>query len=108
MLSPGSAVQTSSSNAECYVDGLIGAGGQGEVYRATIHGSPVALKWYYPHTASPEQKDALLHLVDSGAPDSRFLWPIDLVERLDGPGFGYIMALREPRFRSISDLLIRR
>ena len=90
------------------MDGLLGAGGQGEVYRASVQGSAMALKWYYPHTATESQRAMLRVLINSGAPDARFLWPVELVGAPSKPGFGYLMALREPRYKGIADLLVRR
>jgi len=90
------------------VDDLLGAGGQGEVYRCQLSGIDLALKWYYPHTATAEQRSALQALISSGAPDIRFLWPSELVTADGKPGFGYLMALREPAYRGITDLLVRR
>lgn len=108
MLAPGEHVQTVSSGRECRVEDLLGAGGQGEVYRCDMQGSSFALKWYYPHNATDEQRAALRALIDKGAPDARFLWPLELVTTDSKPGFGYLMPLREPRFKGISDLLLRR
>jgi eukaryotic-like serine/threonine-protein kinase len=108
ILAPGDEVRTASSNVACTVESLLGAGGQGEVYRASVQGSAMALKWYYRQTATDNQWATLCALIDSGAPDARFLWPVELVTASSKPGFGYLMALREQRYKSISDLLVRR
>lgn len=108
LLAPGDTVRTVSSGENCQVEDMLGAGGQGEVYRCRIQGSDLALKWYYPHTATIEQRTALEELIKSGAPDARFLWPIELATAAGKPGFGYLMPLREERYRGISDLLVRR
>ena len=108
MLSPGDEVRVDSSAVPCRVERLLGAGGQGEVYRATVGGSALALKWYYDHAATGKQWATLRSLIDAGAPDARFLWPVELVTGASGPGFGYLMALRKPRYKRISDLLVRR
>jgi DNA-binding helix-hairpin-helix protein with protein kinase domain len=108
ILAPGDEVRTASSGVRCEVENLLGAGGQGEVYRASVQGSAMALKWYYPHTATDSQRATLRVLIDSGAPDDRFLWPAELVTAPSRPGFGYLMALREPRYKGIPDLLVRR
>lgn len=103
----GQIVQTESGLA-CQVDALLGSGGQGEVYRATLGGQSIALKWYFSAQATPEQRAALDTLMKKGAPNARFLWPLELASSGGTPGFGYLMPLREPRFKSIVDLMKRR
>lgn len=61
-------------------DTLLGTGGQGEVWKATDGGQPVAVKVYHLHTASPEQKEALERLVAKGQPAPHFLWPMAMVK----------------------------
>lgn len=87
---------------------LIGSGGQGEVYLVRNGGTECALKWYFPNQAKPEQRAALDDLVHRGAPSDRFLWPLDLVTAQGESAFGYLMPLREPRFKGLSDLMKRR
>jgi DNA-binding helix-hairpin-helix protein with protein kinase domain len=108
MLRIGQLVKTESTSTPCQIEKLLGSGGQGEVYRATWGGQAVALKWYFPAQATPQQKEALLLLMRKGAPTARFLWPLDMATASDVRGFGYIMPLREPRFKSIVDLMKRR
>ncbi len=96
------------SRRACKVRRLIGSGGQGEVYAVDVDGDGLALKWYYPQLATPEQREALRALVETGPPNGRFLWPLDLVEFKNRPGFGYLMALRDGRYKGITDLLARR
>lgn len=96
------------NHTPCTVDQFLGGGGQGEVYRATVSGKPVALKWYFPEQATPEQKAALEALVKLGAPNSKFLWPLELASANGVKGFGYIMPLREARYKSLFDLMKRR
>lgn len=89
------------------VGALLGSGGQGEVYAVSLAGADFALKWYHPHYIDA---DAGLHLrleraVRRGAPTQDFLWPLDLVEVPGRVGFGYIMLLRQPSYRSIQDLI---
>lgn len=89
-----------------YVVGeCLGSGAQGEVYRAKGDGHEVALKWYWKQMATDEQRRILEKLVSQGRPDERFLWPEDLVTSSKRPGYGYVMPLREPRFKSITMLL---
>jgi serine/threonine protein kinase len=91
----------------CRVEQLLGAGGQGEVYLVTSGNTRLALKWYYKHTATSTQWEALQTLIGYGPPDSRFLWPTELVVKDSRPGFGYLMPLRESRYKGITDLLVR-
>jgi DNA-binding helix-hairpin-helix protein with protein kinase domain len=72
---------------------------------------PVAIKWYYLENI-PGNKEAqyfnLQKVVQMKAPDKNFLWPLDLATSPDVAGFGYIMPLREKRFKSIIDWMYRR
>jgi serine/threonine protein kinase len=108
ILKSGQKVRSSSTRSDCLVEKFLGGGGQGEVYQAQLDGKSVALKWYYPASATPEQQKALETLVRMGAPSDRFLWPSELASATSIPAFGYIMPLRERRFRSIVDLMKRR
>ena len=91
-----------------HVRHYIGSGGQGEVYCAEWQDRSVALKCYFPHQSTPEQRRAIQTLIRFGMPNSRFLWPIELASSPDKPGFGYLMPLRDPQYRSIVDLMKRR
>ncbi len=108
LLNPNQTVRTTTSGTACVVEQFLGGGGQGEVYRAQLAGQPVALKWYYPHQATAAQRALLENLIHSGAPDPRFLWPLELTEADGVAGYGYVMPLREPRFRGMVDLMKRR
>ena len=105
ILQPGQIVQTEKSCLPCEVGPFLGGGGQGEVYQVCLEGKPLALKWYFPASATPAQRDLLENLVRKGAPSDRFLWPIELASAPGIPGFGYLMALRETRFKGIVDLM---
>ena len=78
ILKAGQKVQATSSRANCVVEQVLGGGGQGEVYRAVLSGKSVALKWYYPASATAEQRKALETLIKMGAPSDRFLWPMEV------------------------------
>jgi eukaryotic-like serine/threonine-protein kinase len=108
ILNKGQEVLTSSSHMKCVVEDFLGGGGQGEVYRANVGGKPVALKWYFPESASVQQRQILNVLIDKGPPNDRFLWPTELTDGAGVEGFGYLMPLREPRYHSIVDLMRRR
>jgi len=108
ILKPGQKVRTATTRGDCVVENFLGSGGQGEVYRALLADKPVALKWYYPASATPDQQKALETLIKMGTPSDRFLWPIELATSTASAGFGYVMPLRDRRFRGIVDLMKRR
>lgn len=108
ILKPKQTVQTETTGLPCTVEQFLGGGGQGEVYRAELGGKVVGLKWYFPASATPEQRAALETLIEKGPPNEKFLWPMELTSAKDVPGFGYIMPLRESRFKGIVDLMKRR
>ena len=89
---------------------FIAAGGQGEVYEVEDLATKTAyaLKWYFKHSATAYQRKLIKRLLDRGAPDSRFLWPLDMVEAPRGDLFGYVMRLRPSNYKSIIDLMKRR
>ena len=101
-------VRTVSSDMPCTVGELLGSGGQGEVYRAMLDHKPAALKWYLPQLATPEQRRNLETLIKTGSPSEKFLWPLELTIAEGTPGFGYIMPLRDARYRGLDDLMKRR
>ena len=107
ILKEGQTVQTVTSRMPCKAEKFLGGGGQGEVYRANLGGQKVALKWYFPAQATTEQRAALEILIKKGPPSEKFLWPIELTSAADVPGFGYIMPLRGPQYKSIVDLMKR-
>ncbi len=98
------------SGAPCVVEQLLGSGGQGEVYRGSLAGSDVAIKWYYPYYLKQDQglRDRLGLAIKKGSPNANFLWPLELVASGESEGFGYIMPLRDPQYKSIVDLMKRR
>ncbi len=104
---PGQTVWLEIAGERCEVRELIGSGGQGEVYRALMNNQEYALKWYFQKNATMEQRAAIERLVHKGAPNDRFLWPLDLALCQGVPSFGYLMPLREPRYRSLAELMNR-
>lgn len=107
ILQTGQIVKSKSSGLPCKVEEFLGGGGQGEVYRVKLSQKDVALKWYYPASATPDQQKILENLVDKGPPSDKFLWPLEMAFSDDVRGFGYIMPLREPRFKGIPAMLKR-
>jgi DNA-binding helix-hairpin-helix protein with protein kinase domain len=107
LLPEGEAVWIGAWNQTCIVETLLGGGGQGEVYRCTVDGRPFALKWYSPGylAKAPRLRERLERAIREGPPSDRFLWPLEMAGRAGSDEFGYIMQLREPRFRGIKDLL---
>ncbi|RIK44867.1 MAG: serine/threonine protein kinase, partial [Chloroflexi bacterium] len=92
------------------VEQFLGGGGQGEVYRVTLQDQPLALKWFFPHYLRQDNRlrERLERAIQTGAPSDRFLWPMELVNAPGTAGIGYLMALREPRFKGMADLVTRR
>ncbi len=84
LLKIGSTLQAETT--PCRVERFLGGGGQGEVYRVEIEDKALALKWYFPQTATSEQQQMLQTLINRGAPDARFLWPMAMLTANDVPG----------------------
>lgn len=108
LLKAGLTLTTETSRSPCRIETFLGGGGQGEVYRAALAGSQVAVKWYFPHTATPEQRRTLEKLVVLGPPDKRFLWPLEMLSDPALGGYGYVMPLREARYKGLTDLMAGR
>ena len=99
------------SGTICEIISFLGGGGQGEVYKGKLDGKEVAVKWYFPDYLNndPGLRNRLENLIKNGAPNDRFLWPMDIVtSQDDSKSFGYIMELRESRFKSLNDLMKRK
>jgi eukaryotic-like serine/threonine-protein kinase len=97
--------------------GLLGSGGQGEVYEVDMGGQRYALKWYYPSARDPqallraqEQRIALRdYILPKGAPDRRFVWPLAFVDgEPQHKAFGYVMGLWPPGFETLERLVCGR
>lgn len=101
-------ILTAESSNKYKVVSLLGAGGQGEVYNVECNGKHYALKWYFKHMATQEQKAIIDKLISRGTPDASFLWPQDIVFKSFGESFGYIMPLRPQNYKSIVDMMKRR
>lgn len=109
MLAVGTVLDLPRHGSSWRVGALLGEGGQGAVYQlepVSGDGMPLALKWYRPEAAHPEQHAALVRLAQLPAPSAAFLWPIEVVERPDG--FGYVMPVRPAGHVPVAELLTGR
>jgi eukaryotic-like serine/threonine-protein kinase len=96
-------------NMVCNIEKEIGSGTQGKVYSLiSPDNSSLALKWYFPSMATREQFEILKSLIDKEPPSDKFLWPIALVENDKKEGFGYVMPIKENRFKSFGLWLSRK
>ncbi|HEY2165912.1 MAG TPA: hypothetical protein VGH01_02000 [Jatrophihabitantaceae bacterium] len=106
-ISTADGVRLVASGQQLEVGRLLGAGTQGLVYEVAMRGMGriMALKWYRADSASNSQRDRISRLLGFGAPSRAFLWPIDIAHADHRPSFGYVMPVREPRFRSLSAVM---
>jgi DNA-binding helix-hairpin-helix protein with protein kinase domain len=104
---PGQTVWLETAGERCEIRELIGSGGQGQVYHTSINGQDCALKWYFPPCATDAQRTAIERLIHKGPPNDRFLWPLDIAVCQGNTSFGYLMPLREPRYRGMAELMSR-
>lgn len=107
MLQAGARLVLPKSGRECTVVRFLGEGSQGSVHEVAVGeaGTRLALKWYFPGAIAEHQRPAIEELVERGAPDSRFLWPSEVVVLPGVEAFGYLMPLRPVDHVSLSDLL---
>ncbi len=101
-------ILTSETGKKYKIREFLGSGGQGEVYSALIGRKKYAIKWYFSHTATKQQRIALENIIMTGKPDDRFLWPSELIFDKNIKGFGYVMPLRPYKYKNIVDLMKRR
>lgn len=106
----GKRVRLDSSGRTGEVSRLLGEGGQGSVFEVVVPGPDgggerLALKWYFPGSATDAQRRAIADLIERGRPSQRFLWPLELVSASDEPGFGYVMPLRPPQYVGLAALM---
>ncbi|BEP28762.1 protein kinase domain-containing protein [Helicovermis profundi] len=106
-ISLGSLVK-SNTGKRYYLKEMLGFGGQGEVFRVTFENKEYALKWYYPNIATEKQFNLIKKLISIGPPNDNFLWPTEIVVDSRFHGFGYIMKIRENRFKGIVGLMKRK
>lgn len=83
--------------------GLLGEGGQGEVYLVERNGQKYALK-VYKNEESADFRFNLKKNIEKGSPSDSFLWPKLLLDFDDGT-LGYMMDLRPKNFVSFVSYL---
>jgi len=105
MLKAGERLRDASTGKPVSVLELLGDGGQGEVYRVSFAGTEYAAKWYFPSTATPLLRSRIERLVEKGAPNDKFLWPLSVLVKDGSNGFGYLMPLRESRYSGLSPVV---
>lgn len=88
------------------IKAVLGAGGQGTVYRAVYRDKEYALKMYFKNKLKrPELfRDNLTQLADSSNDCGFFVMPQILTEEYDG-GFGFLMSLIPKDYAPFSDIL---
>lgn len=107
-LASGQKLSINNHSGNCAIVKLIGSGGQGEVYLASLYGRDVAIKWFFPHISS-SLISKIQKLIELGAPNEHFVWPQAIVYgEKDTKGFGYLMPYITNDFVSITDMLLRR
>jgi DNA-binding helix-hairpin-helix protein with protein kinase domain len=103
---PGDIVWMARAGAPVRICSRAAEGGQGVVYQGEAGtGSRVAVKWYRPGAYAARQRQAIASLAAHPRPHPAFAWPIDIVERREGPGFGYVMDWVPERFSSLVEVL---
>ncbi len=111
LLQVGQSVALKTLDTNCKIEKFLGGGAQGEVYQVTIAEQPMALKWYFPHylKQDPALRQRIEQTIKFGPPSDRFLWPLEIAtDPKTSDSFGYLMPLREARFKGLVDLVARR
>ncbi len=85
------------------VNSFLGAGGQGEVYLASVDGEDFALKWYLEKPESDFVSN-LKSNIQKGSPSKEFLFPKVLTKTING-NIGYLMDVRPQNYRSFVSYL---
>lgn len=110
LLTLGQTIHSRASRMALRVEQFLGGGGQGEVYQVSVQNQALAVKWFFPHYLRQDARlrERLERAIQIGPPSDRFLWPLEMVNAPGVAGFGYLMALREPSFQGLADLVTRR
>ncbi len=87
----------------------LGQGGQGIVYRVSVGGREMALKWYHEKAIQHKKQfyENLKKNIQVGAPADCFLWPLDSVRSKEHGSFGYVMELRPAGYVEMPQFLLR-
>ncbi len=101
----GAAVRAVSGRRPCLLGSDPGGGSRGEVYPANRSAAPVAVNWAVPSGAGEQQHRAPQALSRRPAPGPAVLWPVDTVSTSEVAGSGYVMPLRDSRYRPMMDLI---
>jgi DNA-binding helix-hairpin-helix protein with protein kinase domain len=106
-LAAGTTFHSTDRRVRGVIQGLLGKGGQGAVYKVDYANRTLALKWYHDSYVEVDRllSKRLTKAIDRGAPDHRFLWPLELVFVEGRPSFGYLMPLRSASCVGMSALL---
>lgn len=109
VLRPGQRVVRERDGSSLTVGQYVGGGGQGQVFRTMMDGKPSVLKWYFPEYVRIDLtlRERLQRLIALRPPTDRFLWPLEFVRAPGNPTFGYVMPMRETRFRPLREHLNR-
>ena len=107
-LKNGSTVQLT-NGGQVTVQGKLGEGGQGAVYKVTYDGKDYALKWYLPDYLKRLKPDYtaffknLKRNVQVGSPSPAFLWQKAIAKDAKSKsGFGYLMDLRPKEYEEFT------
>jgi eukaryotic-like serine/threonine-protein kinase len=87
---------------------LLGADGQGQVWKMQTKGKDAVVKLYFPHAGTKQLRATLSRLIKAGPPAPAFAWPIALVEDRETGAFGYLTDVTEKRFVAAAEFLTRR
>ncbi len=99
---PGKVIKTD-FGTPIIIERFLASGGQGEVYLVEYEGKKKVLKWFVNYGKNPEALCQLIKKkIELGSPDSAFLWPRAITEKIDD-SFGYVMDFKPEGYYSFAD-----